>query len=116
MNLPRDRWASGITSSSLQGNVIASSGRSQNSQRSGSPSISSERLSQLDQPGMETDQSVGPHHIHSQTPRHPRANASFGPIAEESSPQLERVASLRQHEAPSMNNDVGSMDQGLHPS
>jgi cupin 2 domain-containing protein len=40
----------GITSSSLPGNATASSGRSRDSQRSGSPSISSERFSQSVQP------------------------------------------------------------------
>jgi hypothetical protein len=44
---PRGRLALEIMSSSPQGNATASSGRSRNSQRSGSPSISSERLSQL---------------------------------------------------------------------
>ena len=46
-SLPRGRLAQEIMSSSPQGNATASSGRSRNSQRSGSPSISSERLSQL---------------------------------------------------------------------
>jgi hypothetical protein len=47
-SLPRGHSAQEIMSSSPQGNATASSGRSRNSQRSGSPSVSSERLSQLD--------------------------------------------------------------------
>jgi hypothetical protein len=47
---PRGRWARAITSSSPQGNATASSGRTRNSQQFGSPSTSSDRLSQLHRP------------------------------------------------------------------